>query len=317
MTTGHEQASLFLEGWGRNRRQLISPEGVSLPVEIADYGERATAFVLDLFIWFCATALVYLIILFIAFLGWRMGFRSANGAIVTMSILLFIAFLIRNLYFIHFELAWQGATPGKRMVGLRVVDRGGGPLLPGAVIARNLTREMEMFLPLGLLLSVGRSASVWQTLFTAAWTLAFVVLPLFNRDRMRGGDLIAGTIVIALPKRALLGDLVGQAFQHNFTDKQLAAYGAFELQVLEELLRHPDAPDGAHLRQQVCARICRKIDWRHPVAEADTLLFLKEFYTAQRAYLEREQLFGKPRADKEAAGQNGRPTAATSDRPLA
>src|SRR6185437_15845753 len=68
MTTGHEQASLFLEGWGRNRRQLISPEGVSLPVEIADYGERATAFVLDLFIWFAATALLYLIILFVAFI---------------------------------------------------------------------------------------------------------------------------------------------------------------------------------------------------------------------------------------------------------
>ena len=305
MTTGHEQASLFLEGWGRNRRQLISPEGVPLPVEIADYGERATAFVLDLFIWFSATALLYLIILFVAIVVLGMGFRPVNGAIITVAVLLFITFLVRNLYFIHFELAWQGATPGKRMVGLRVVDRGGGPLLPGAVIARNLTREMEMFLPLGLLLSVGQSASVWQTLFTAAWTLAFAVLPLFNRDRMRGGDLIAGTIVIALPKRALLGDLVEQVSKHSFTEKQLAAYGAFELQVLEELLRHPDAPDGARLRREVCAKICRKIDWRHPVAEADTLLFLKEFYTAQRAYLEREQLFGKPRADKREAEKTG------------
>jgi uncharacterized RDD family membrane protein YckC len=305
MTTGHEQASLFLEGWGRNRRQLISPEGVSLPVEIADYGERATAFVLDLFILFAATALLYLIILFVAFIALRIGIASLNGAIATASVLLFIAFLVRILYFIHFELAWQGATPGKRMVGLRVVDRGGGPLLPSTVIARNLTREMEMFLPLGLLLSVGRSASVWQTLFTAAWTLAFVLLPLFNRDRMRGGDLIAGTIVIALPKRALLGDLVEQVFHHNFTDKQLAAYGAFELQVLEELLRHPDAPDGARLQREVCAKIFRKIDWRQPVAEADTLLFLKEFYTAQRAYLEREQLFGKPRADKRGTEKTG------------
>lgn len=303
MTTGHEQASLFLEGWGRNRRQLISPEGVSLPIEIADYGERATAFVLDLLVWFSATLLLYLIILFLVFVLGGTGFRSA--AVVAASVLLFIAFLIRNLYFIHFELAWQGATPGKRMVGLRVVDRGGGPLLPGAVIARNLTREMEMFLPLGLLLSVGRSASVWQTLFTAAWTLAFAVLPLFNRDRMRGGDLIAGTVVIALPKRALLDDLVGQVSQRSFTEKQLAAYGAFELQVLEELLRHPDAPDGARLRREVCAKICRKIDWRHPVAEADTLLFLKEFYAAQRAYLEREQLFGKPRADKREAEKTG------------
>lgn len=306
MTASHERASLFLEGWGRNRRELISPEGVSLPVEIADYGERATAFVLDLFIWFCASVVLYLLIVLVAvatfFAAPGLG---RTGGLVTVSIVLFITFLVRLFYFIHFELAWQGATPGKRMVGLRVVDRRGGPLLPGAVIARNLTREMEMFLPLGLLLSLGRSASVWQTLFTAAWLLAFIVLPLFNRDRLRGGDLIAGTIVIALPRRVLLGDLVEQGFRHSFTDKQLAAYGAFELQVLEEMLRRPDAPDGARLRRQVCDRICRKIDWRGTVAEADTLVFLKEFYAAQRAYLEREQLFGKPRADKHGQEKTG------------
>src|SRR6202043_2600970 len=173
------------------------------------------------------------------------------------------------------------------------------------VIARNLPREVEMFLPLGLLLSIGRAASVWQTLFTAAWLLAFVVLPLFNRDRLRGGDLIAGTLVIALPRRLLLGDLVEQVFHHAFSDKQLAAYGAFELQVLEELLRRPDAPDGARLRRQVCDRICRKIDWRGSVSDADTTLFLTDFYTAQRAYLEREQLYGKPRADKHRQDKTG------------
>ena len=109
MTTGHEQASLFLEGWGRNRRELISPEGVSLPIEIADYGERATAFVLDLFIWLCASLLLYLIIFFVAFgtlWGSMHGFGRTGGTVV-ISVLLFITFLVRTLYFIHFELAWQ------------------------------------------------------------------------------------------------------------------------------------------------------------------------------------------------------------------
>ena len=55
------------------------------------------------------------------------------STIVLWSIALFIAFMIRNLYFVTFELAWRGATPGKRMVGLRVIDRAGGPLQPSAV----------------------------------------------------------------------------------------------------------------------------------------------------------------------------------------
>jgi len=52
------------------------------------------------------------------------------------------------------------------------------------------------------------------------------------------------------------------------------------------------------LLRQVCDRICRKIDWTEQVPPADTALFLRDFYTAQRRYLEREQLFGRPRADK-------------------
>ena len=73
----------------------------------------------------------------------------------------------------------------------------------------------------------------------SGWLLFFLVIPVVNRDRMRGGDLIAGTVVIALPKRTLLSDLVERALQFTFTPAQLQAYGAFELQVLEELLRRP------------------------------------------------------------------------------
>ena len=57
--------------------------------------------------------------------------------------MLFVAFVLRNLYFIHFELAWQGSTPGKYFTGLRVIERHGGELTPAAIVARNLTREVE------------------------------------------------------------------------------------------------------------------------------------------------------------------------------
>ena len=48
--------------------------------------------------------------------------------------------------------------------------------------------------------------------------------------------------------------------------------------------------------RNVGEKIRRKIGWTEPVDQE--LLFLKDFYTAQRAYLERQQLFGKVRADK-------------------
>jgi uncharacterized RDD family membrane protein YckC len=290
MTLAHERATEFLEGSRRQQRTIVTPEGVPVTVELADHGERLIAFTIDVCIWFLLTILVYLPLVFIALHG--------ESSLIAVSIVLFIGFVVRNLYFIHFELAWRGATPGKRFVGLRVIDRRGGPLLPSAIVARNLTREVEAFIPLSLLLTWSGGQSNWHNLFVAIWLLFFAALPFVNRDRMRGGDLIGGTMVIALPKRALSGDLVERATQYVFTEPQLRAYGAFELQVLEELLRRPKSAETDRLFGEVRDKICHKIGWSTPVPPQDTEVFLREFYTAQRAFLEREQLFGKPRADK-------------------
>jgi uncharacterized RDD family membrane protein YckC len=293
-----ERATQFLEGMRRPKREIVTPEGVPVVVELADPGERFVAFLIDWLIWLLATLAIYLSIF--AVIG------TVGGSLIAISLGLFIAFLVRNLYFIFFELAWQGATPGKKIVGLRVIDRSGGPLLASAVIARNLTREIEMFLPLGILLTWGRTAQGtvdWERLSIAVWLLFFVALPAINRDRMRGGDLIAGTIVIALPKRALSSDLVERAVQFTFTPQQLQAYGAFELQVLEELLRRPQTPDGLAVLVEVCEKICRKIGWTTPVPQKDVMAFLRDFYTAERGFLEREQLYGKARPDKFAQPQ--------------
>jgi uncharacterized RDD family membrane protein YckC len=290
MTLAHERATEFLEGTRRQQRTIVTPEGVPVTVELADHGERLTAFTIDVCIWFLLTILVYLPLVFFALRGDR--------ALIAASIVLFIGFVVRNLYFIHFELAWRGATPGKRLVGLRVIDRRGGPLLPSAIIARNLTREIEAFLPLGILITWSGTNPNWEHLFIAVWLLFFAALPFVNRDRMRGGDLIGGTMVIALPKRTLSGDLVERAAQYVFNEQQLRAYGAFELQVLEELLRRPKSVETGKVFAEVQEKICHKIGWTAPVPPQDTELFLREFYTAQRAFLEREQLFGKPRADK-------------------
>jgi uncharacterized RDD family membrane protein YckC len=287
----HERTTQFFEGSRKLLRHIVTPEGVPVPIEIANYGARLTAFVIDLTIWLLLTLAIYIPTL--SLIG------RTGGSRIAISVALFIGFLIRNLYFIYFELAWRGATPGKRIVGLRVIDHNGGPLVASAVIARNLTREVEMFIPLGILLQAPSVNGVdWRQLAIAAWVMFCLAIPAFNKDRMRGGDLIAGTTVISLPKVALLGDLVERTLQFTFTAAQLQAYGAFELQVLEELLRRPQGEDGLRILDEVCDKICRKIGWTAPLPRKDVVVFLRDFYAAERAFLEREQLYGKARADK-------------------
>ena len=290
--TATDAADVLLRRSWRQRRDIVTPEGVPLTVELAEFSERAIALIIDLLIWFAASVV----------LVFALGYLTSKGlsGVVFRGVLMLTMFLLRNLYFIHFELSARGATPGKRVIGIRVTDRRGGPLQVSAVIARNLTRELEVFVPVSIIITTpGAGTGVpWGSLLLLGWVACFIALMIFNRDRMRAGDLIAGTMVIAVPRQRLLGDLVADRARFVFADHQLTAYGKRELQVLEDLLRRPDDRETSAVLRDVCDRICRKIDWSEPLDPADTPLFLRDFYTAQRAFLEREQLFGRPRADK-------------------
>ena len=273
-------------------REIVTPEGVPISVEIAAISERASAFFIDFI--FCNLA-VFLVAVPIFYL-----MREGAGLLVAIGVVSFLSFLIRNTYFAHFELLWGGATPGKRIIGLRVIDRNGGPLLPSSVIARNLTREFEIFMPLTVLLSLGNvTVGEWAHWLAAAWLLVIGAIPFLNFDRMRGGDLIGGTMVIALPRQALLEDQAQDAFRYAFTHAELSAYGAYELQVLEQVLRSAKTMNNSReIMVQIGSRIRRKIGWRGEVPPEMEERFLRDFYTAERAFLEREQLFGKTKADK-------------------
>ncbi|HLJ64355.1 MAG TPA: RDD family protein [Stellaceae bacterium] len=275
------------------RRDLMTPEGVILPVELAGRGGRAGAFLIDLVIWLGSVIGIYL--------GIDFGFKHGADDVV-LEIAEFIVFIIRQSYFIFFEIVWQGRTPGKRLLGLRVVDRRGGPLLPASVIVRNLARDLELFLPLRFLVVDLIFWSPWWAVLNGACLLGFLLLPFFNRGRLRLGDFVAGTMVIKVRPVKLAQDLIEAQQQFRFSDKQLRAYGAFELQVLEDALRRSPSSDTEALYRDVAAVICRRIDFPSAVAAKDAERFLRDFYAAQRGFLEREQLFGKPRLDKHHAG---------------
>jgi uncharacterized RDD family membrane protein YckC len=294
--TRTDRVGELIEGVRRKRRAIVSPEGVPLDVLLANRSERLAAFLLDML--FLTLTIVALYLLLIPLFFSRVNFS------VGVTVILFVAFVVRNMYFLHFELAWQGQTPGKKICKLRVINRYGGSLNPSAVFARNLTREVEFFLPMELFFSLRVGGGVLSQLVSLGWAILIMSLPFFNHDHMRAGDLIGGTWVIFMPRRALLDDLSVEPAKnaapesYAFMREQLAVYGAFELQVLEELLRRPPSEYAERLLADVCAKICKKTGYESAIPEADIRRFLGDFYAAQREELERGQLFGRIKTDK-------------------
>ena len=275
-------------------RPLVTPEGVDLRVRLADAGTRASAFLLDVV--FIVTAAIIITIVALFGLG-GMGTQQAQPLFIVWIILIF---LLRNVYFIAFEAGRRAATPGKRIVGIRVASRSGAGLSADQVIARNLMREIEVFLPLSII--AGRAGSgaadTLTTIFGLVWALLFALFPLFNRDRLRIGDLLAGTWVVEAPKVALVEDLSLRqdpvAGTFHFSPAQLDAYGIAELHKLEEVLRRDDY----FALKAVAETIGRKIG-AAPQA-ADSRAFLTAYYGKLRAHLERKLLLGNRKADKHA-----------------
>ncbi len=270
------------------RRRLVTPEGVDLGVMIGDSGQRIGAFLIDL------TVMIVAMIVLTIVAGYALVTRRAGE--MTGVIWLLGFFLIRNFYFIALELRPRAATLGKRWMKLRVVAHDGGRLTADAVVARNLMREVETFLPLTMLVT-GLSAGTVDALtgwLGFIWTGVFLCFPLLNKDRLRVGDLLAGTWVIRTSRDKLDRDLttLPAVAAFDFTAEQLDAYGVFELETLEGVLRRSE--NAAKLT--VAQAIIDKIGWPTEVTDIDG--FLTAYYTQLRARLEKRLLLGKRRADK-------------------
>lgn len=298
-------SSKLRERHAKRIRTLVTPEGVALPLTLASRGSRAGALMLDLMLLTFVTVATIIGLLLLAF-GTLDGQEldkvpgSVEFLFVLGSVFWFIAW---NGYFMFFEMGPRGATLGKRVVGVRVASRDGGRLTPEAVVARNLLRDIELFVPIVLIMSAPQDSSGPAGWAATAWFLVFLLFPFFNKDSMRAGDLIAGTWVLEAPKTELSETISagGSAatntstltgVEYKFGDDELSVYGEYELQTLEKVLRD----DRAQAIEAVAETICRKIGWT-PGA-GDERAFLEAFYAQLRARLETDMRLGKRKADK-------------------
>lgn len=293
---------------------VITPEGVPLTFRLAPAGSRAAALLLDLLF----------VSLLLALLGATASVTDDATPQHTTAILAIAAFAVINFYFVFYELRGQGQTPGKRLMGIRVIDRRGGPLTPRMVFVRNVTRELELWTPLRVLLTsetLGRQSPGWVRGVTLCWLAGIAMWPLFNRLRQRPGDLLADSLVVEAPTAALQPDVAERitdasdafvlkptagtvqssdthhAAVFTFSTRELSVYGETELVVLETLLREFPSTKRTQAVAAVATAIAQKIQ-RAEVSATERERFIYDFYVAQRARLERARLLGKTKIDK-------------------
>jgi uncharacterized RDD family membrane protein YckC len=154
---------------------IETPERVPLHFALASIGNRFLACALD-----HALQLLAIILMVIAFSVLAsvssFGEQLSNAPKWVQAILIVIVFLIFSSYFAFFEWIWNGQTPGKRLLKLRVIREDGRPVTFWEAAVRNLLRTFDMML--APFYSIG---------------LISVFLSLSDQ---RVGDMVAGTVVI-------------------------------------------------------------------------------------------------------------------------
>ncbi len=163
---------------------IETPERVQLAFALASIGNRFLAVAIDHFIQYFAIFIVAWA--FVSLLGIK-NFASEESSAQffqempkwTIAVLIIVLFLIFSGYFVLFEWLWNGQTPGKRLLKLRVIREDGRPITLWEALARNLLRIFDA-VP-GFVLPV--------------YSVGLITIFMNKRDQ-RIGDMFAGTVVI-------------------------------------------------------------------------------------------------------------------------
>ncbi len=150
-----------------------TPENIEITYLLAGPTGRAAAYFIDLLVLYGVMVFgIQILALMIAELERNAGDRSGNLAAILMTAGFF---LVYESYFMILEWFMNGQTPGKRLLGIRVIKRGGYALGFLDSVIRNLLRVID-FIP--LFYGVG------------------LVSLLLTRSCQRIGDMAAGTFVV-------------------------------------------------------------------------------------------------------------------------
>lgn len=223
--------------------EVRTPESIAFHYELAGLGSRFLALMVDQAIQILVLVAIFgaLVLAGTRELAARHGAPSVADKVtvsIAGAILIAIVFAVLFGYFIVFEAAWNGQTPGKRLLGLRVVRDGGYPLDFGASLIRNLIRVGE---------------------WVFGYYIIAAVSAVLSPENKRLGDLAAGTIVVRDARLA-----APSALAQRDEPAYAAAYLSSEERVLiKRFLERRDALDEAR-RAEIAASLAARVRSRVP-----------------------------------------------------
>ncbi len=161
---------------------IETPERVPLAFALASIGNRFLAVTVDHFLQFLALFLTYWLFAWLAGVGADDAFDQIFAAEMskwTIAIFFIVASVIFSGYFVIFEWLFNGQTPGKRFLKLRVIREDGRPITFWEALVRNVLRMVDAF----------------PGLVVPIYSIGLIALFLSGRDQ-RVGDMFAGTVVV-------------------------------------------------------------------------------------------------------------------------
>lgn len=153
------------------RYVTATPEGVSIGLLLAGPGSRSVAYIIDFVI---TETILGLLILLVALVAGNDTSQTGWTDIAVAGVVVG-SFVVQYGYFVLFEVAGDGRSPGKRMTGLRVVNLRGGPVGLRRSLVRNLLRIIDQF---------------------PGTYIVGLISVMATPANQRLGDLAAGTIVV-------------------------------------------------------------------------------------------------------------------------
>jgi len=260
------------DGVVEGQEVLLSPEQVALHLPLAGPSSRILAYAVDYALVFALELLLLLLLVLVLPIGEWGGDRlrelasdmQQEGPVGAQAILLFVAlFILFQLvvewaYFTFFELVMGGRSPGKRLLGLRVMCDGGMPITLRESLIRNLLRLVDV-LP-------------------ANYFVGLVSIVMSAQGK-RLGDFAAGTIVVRLdriPRPEPLPEPADEGAAFRFDRSQVARLGAAEGQLVRQTLRRLESlpPEAAaRLLEQAVEALRARLAYE-PVPEEERRAFL-------------------------------------------
>lgn len=153
--------------------EIITPENIMFHYRVAGPFRRLPAYLVDLVIQLAVITVSLVVIMLV--------FGTASLAGVGMGVFLIGLFVMTWFYGGLFEALWNGQTPGKRMMQIRVLSVDGQPIRPLQAVLRNILRTVDAL----------------PTVYFVLPTYQLGLLSATLNDRFqRLGDLASGTMVV-------------------------------------------------------------------------------------------------------------------------